>query len=639
MWRKIAFLLILIICCLPALADNKIDSLKIALKKAIADTAKVQCYNYLSKAYRVDNPSLAIEYAVKAEKISLGIAYNVGVALALNNKGFAQFFNADFEKAFSTFSRCLKFSRQTANVSAAGNALMGMGLVRMYQGEYEKSVKYFYKTLLALEHLNDHEGLAKIYNNIGEVYRYIGNYSLALKYLNLSLEKEILLNNQEGITESYSNIGNIHFSHNQFDKALEYYQLAISRKDSGIDVRNYATMMNNVGAIYGKNAEYDKALERFQEALGLYVSIGDKIGEAKALENIGTIELFIGNYSNAENRFLKVIKLGAEVGSKSQQILGYDGLTRLYEKVKDNKKAFESLQILKLLSDSLYNEKVLGEVSQIETNYKIVRKEKEIAVLNKEKAELQLIEQRAKEFRNYSYIAVGIVLAMGGAAFKRYRNKIKANERLEIAVAERTILLESQKKEMELMLKEIHHRVKNNLQLVSSLLNLELSYKPGISAEELAERCKEKIRCMAIIHDRLYKAEDFSKLNVNSYFSELAIVIARMSGANDIVKVELSEEALFLSLDVMIPCGLILNELVSNAFKHNNGLKEVKISFRKIDNHYELIVKDDGRGLPEGMDFKKLDSLGLSLVYDLANQIDGKITFENDNGLKAKLIF
>ncbi len=197
-------------------------------------------------------------------------------------------------------------------------------------------------------------------------------------------------------------------------------------------------------------------------------------------------------------------------------------------------------------------------------------------------------------------------------------------------------------KEQETLLYEVHHRVKNNLQVVSSLLNLQAG-EPG--NREIAESLREsqnRIRSMALIHEKLYQAGTLSRINLGEYLRDLA---ARLSHSYGVDRAEIFfelEEAVF-SLDKAIPCGLIFNEIMSNALKHAfpNGRKgKVSIGLRHLgDAVYELSVADNGVGFPKGLDPARTTSLGMQLVHTLSNQLDGKVVVEQNGGTTVRVTF
>jgi PAS domain S-box-containing protein len=198
--------------------------------------------------------------------------------------------------------------------------------------------------------------------------------------------------------------------------------------------------------------------------------------------------------------------------------------------------------------------------------------------------------------------------------------------------------------EKEVLLKEVHHRVKNNLQIISSIMNLQSAYvnEDDERLKDLLHHSRDRIRSMSLIHESLYQHKDFSALDLASYIDGLArnlMMSYSLSGKVDL-RLELAPTSLVL--DQAIPCGLILNELISNALKHafpTNAKGSVAIGLRCEEDRVELTVADDGLGLPAGFDPHRQGNLGLELVRTLVDQLDGRLEVRSGQGVTYLLTF
>ena len=204
--------------------------------------------------------------------------------------------------------------------------------------------------------------------------------------------------------------------------------------------------------------------------------------------------------------------------------------------------------------------------------------------------------------------------------------------------------LKTSLQEKEVLLKEIHHRVKNNLQVISSLLNLQSGHLKGKETLELFKESQNRIRSMALVHELLYLSEDLSSVDFKKYTYQLASQLISTYGLDPkIVNVKMNLEDAFLNIDEAIPCGLIMNELVSNCLKHafQEGLGgEINISlYKELDNRYVLTVGDNGVGMPKDLDFKNTKTLGLQVVNTLVDQLDGHIELDRSGGTSFRISF
>lgn len=196
--------------------------------------------------------------------------------------------------------------------------------------------------------------------------------------------------------------------------------------------------------------------------------------------------------------------------------------------------------------------------------------------------------------------------------------------------------------EKELLLKEIHHRVKNNLMVISSLLNLQSKYIKDKAALEVFRESQHRARSMALIHTMLYQSEDLKCIDFGDYISKLTTELFRTYVTRDNIKLNLDVGEVLLDINTSIPLGLIVNELVSNSLKHafpQGEGGEVTVSFQKTRDHYLFQVADTGVGFPEDLDYKKTNSLGMRLVNTLTGQLDGEIDLDTTQGTSFTIKF
>ncbi len=197
--------------------------------------------------------------------------------------------------------------------------------------------------------------------------------------------------------------------------------------------------------------------------------------------------------------------------------------------------------------------------------------------------------------------------------------------------------------EKEMLLKEIHHRVKNNLMIISNLLELQSYYINDKADLDVFRDSKTRADSMALIHEKLYQSTDLKKIDFGEYIHSLALdIFDTYNIASDRIKLVINVEDIMLDINVAIPLGLIINELLTNSLKYafpedKKGL--INIIFSKTDNIFTLIIKDDGIGLKPNTDIKNTESLGLELVNNLTRQIDGNVELECEDGVEFKITF
>ncbi len=207
-----------------------------------------------------------------------------------------------------------------------------------------------------------------------------------------------------------------------------------------------------------------------------------------------------------------------------------------------------------------------------------------------------------------------------------------AEEKIEKSLKEKTVLLQ-----------EIHHRVKNNLQIVASLLNLQSRHIKDKEALEIFQAARKRVFSMALVHERLYKSEDFASIDFRKYIEEMTVhLLSFHLDKMEKIKFEKDIEKTIIDISKAIPLGLILNELITNALKHafpKNREGKIKIKFNKKGSRYDLIISDDGIGFPKDLDFRKAESMGLTLITSLVNQLNGEIELDRSKGTSYKIKF
>ena len=226
----------------------------------------------------------------------------------------------------------------------------------------------------------------------------------------------------------------------------------------------------------------------------------------------------------------------------------------------------------------------------------------------------------------------------------------EAKERLEIEVEERKRAEEQTRaslQEKEVLLGEIHHRVKNNMQVIISLLNLQSAMEHNETVLEALRLSQNRISAMALVHESLYKSESMAEINLKKYLTGLVNRLSSAYSRKDLrISVILNiEEEIYVGMDQAVPCGLALNELISNSLKHafradgDGGRLEISAG-RLNDGRVEIMIRDNGVGLPEGLDWRNSNTLGLSLVTSLVErQLKGELELKAENGTSFIITF
>ncbi len=292
--------------------------------------------------------------------------------------------------------------------------------------------------------------------------------------------------------------------------------------------------------------------------------------------------------------------------------------------------AIQHLRTYNILNDSIFNETKSKQIAELQIQYETARQEQDIKLLRNESQLERNKLQQARLARNVTLAGIFMLLAIVGLLYNRYRLKQRSNRRLEEQQKEINLKNQSLEEllhekdrlleEKEWLLKEIHHRVKNNLQIVMSLLNYPVCLYENDAALVVIRENQHRVYAMSLIHQKLYQSENVALIDIPVYISELVDYL-RSSFDTRHIRFELDLALVKLDVAQTVPMGLILNEAVTNAIKYafpgnRGGLIAVTLQ-QTGSHHLQLIIKDNGVGLPAGMDINETDSLGMSLMQGL----------------------
>ncbi len=615
-------------------------------RKVKQDLYKIVPYNIKANYYLDYSYDSSIYYANKAIKLSKEYGNIKEQAIALNVIGNAYHLAGENFLALKTWEKGFKIAKEYNLEEEEAKLLFNMGVIFKIWGDYTKAVKYYQSALKTYEGLNDSILIAKILNNIGNIYfSYEIDYHKALSYYLKSLNIYMQYKDSIIIADICSNIGIAFLEMKQNEKSLEYFTRSYNiyklvGNNSGI-----AFSYNQFGEIQLMLGEFDKALKYFIKAQNIYKDIGEKGNYLYSYAQIAGVYKAMNEFDIALELHIEYLKNVLKQGFKSEILRQYKEISKIYESLGDFKKAIEYYKKYSELKDSLINEKNLNQIAKLETIYETEKKEKAIIQLEKEKI-TQTVEIKRQKFHKLLLFNITIMFFLLTTTIlviyqqNRKSNVILASKKHEIE--EKNILLKESIIEKETLLKEVHHRVKNNLQIISSILNLQTRYISDTKIYDQVLEGKNRVKSMALIHETLFSFNNLSSVNFKPYLTKLLKYITNTYKINGReIQNNIYVEDISFDIDVAIPIGLIINELVSNAYKYAFTYQKkgkINVILRKIENEKYLIrVSDNGIGLAK--DINNISTLGLRLVKKLVYQLDGELIIKRTNGTEFSIIF
>lgn len=558
-----------------------------------------------------------------------------------------------FDSSNAVYLIALPLAQELGNKLREKNICNNLGLGYQYQGKYDLAIDYFIKVLDLNLGDKDKENFSS-YLNIGVSYAAIGNDEEALLYYKKTLDIVDSTKNPEVLALVCKNMGDLYVENNQHNLADPYWLKAIKifkvLQDSNSIARYYLGKANQqVKLSNWEHAQlnFDTAYASFpkrngnkrlwgyiQTDYGKFIMLG--MSPSKKLDYQKAISTLQDAYATADKINLLSIKASAALA-----------LSTCYAARNQFKQAFEYAKIHSQTSDSILSEKAVNRTSELHTKLETERKEFQISLLEKEdEIKTQKIQEAKRVESNQQLIILILVVGVLSISvvlfflYKFSKQKEKANEEL----TTKNSIISKQKEEKEVLLKEIHHRVKNNLQIISSLLDLQSRSTKDLVAKAAVNDGQSRVKSMALIHQMLYQHENAGNILFKEYVVKLLNQLSSAHHPSPRVnhEVRIAEELVF-DIDTAIPLGLIITELLTNSYKYafkEIDSPEILIQIdQKTERTYTLTLKDNGKGLPNDLDPKTSKSLGLRLVKTLITQLNGTMNYNNQEGAMFILEF
>ena len=486
--------------------------------------------------------------------------------------------------------------------------------------------------------------MASMYRKFGRVYRDQNNNRASIDAYKKAIAYSTKSNNLKDICGTAGSMGQIYGNMKLYDSAIIYLKQALDLSEKiGFNdnvVRGYVHIMN----IYDNQGNIPEAFETLNQ-MEIWLNTKDIAPVIKGLAytSIADLDLRHGTsnrqlakrYLDSMQALLKITKPGTE--NMVDYYLGRSLLEFSNQKYDLGSEALTKYHEYKQIMD---NQLIEGHSQELAAKYETGKKDALIKNLNTERA-LQIKEQELSNIQKRGAFILAILLGILTLLFyNRFKLKKKASEALEVKNREieaQKAVIQTSLGEKETLLREIHHRVKNNLQIISSLLNIQSDNISDPSVLSSIREGQSRVQAMSLIHQNLYQSEHLSNVDIENYLQQLVVYLSEMfSKEGKDITVEVEAHDINFDIDTAIPLGLIVNELVSNAYKYafeqqNSG--KIKIGIKALSNEdYELHVDDDGKGLPPDFNPNKGKSLGLKLVNILSRQLRGKFSSKSSDG-------
>jgi two-component sensor histidine kinase len=491
-----------------------------------------------------------------------------------------------------------------------------MAWVHRKNGQLDQALQKDLEGLKLMETINDKAGICDAMTRISDNLTRQNRLKEALNYA----KKAIIIADENKLTSELFfvnfNAGDVAMSMSKYQESFNYYDKALSiAKKQNLGAPTLSDILNSRGNAYKKLKKFKEALQDYENCMKYAKESNYQNAINTVTANLGEINLLLGNYNEALKYQLETVRLQENNKDTSNLVENYHHVSTIYAKLGNYKSALAFKQKAYNLRDSIASMESDAKMSEMLTKYETEKKEETIASQESIILQQGLIQN----------LVIGLAVLLFGLLILGY---ISFQSR-----AKKNRLLASKNAENELLLKEIHHRVKNNLEVVSGLLALQSSQIDDQSTKDAMQESQNRVNSIGIVHQKLYQGTNLGAVEMKDYVLNLSESILDSFGATGKVDLELAMEQLDLDIDTAVPLGLIINELITNTVKYafpnkEHGKLTIKLE-RQKDNVLHLVVSDNGvgkSGITYGTGF------GGQLISLLTNQLNGTMTEENENG-------
>ncbi|SOE21758.1 Two-component sensor histidine kinase, contains HisKA and HATPase domains [Spirosomataceae bacterium TFI 002] len=541
--------------------------------------------------------------------------------------------------------QALQFFLQTDEKELISNAYKTVGFDLQFMQRFAEAEVQYFKGLEVAKSIEYQSGINSTHASLASLYTSTKDYKSALRYSEMVVASYEEEGNTHPLIRALVTLSNIYVQLEQPEKALNATNKALALV-ADLPEKYQASESYNVRAWRGKAL---RKLKRYDEALKDFEFSWKGMQEIYGAAKVNGWKGDIGSVYFLQNKYEKAIPFlkdyiehfkGKKVYNPEELKDHYLWLAESYKTIGKPDLAYKYLSEGKDIAINALEQETVALRGELRVKYETEQKDETISTQS------DLIQQQ-REIQWLTYAIVGLLTLILGGLFYTYRNNVNKNNQLRElnnSLEVTNVQLDKRNAENELLLKEIHHRVKNNLEIVSGLLELQSSQIDDPSVQAAMLSSQNRVHSMGIIHQKLYQSEHLTSIEMRDYFVNLGENIMNSFSSDGKVKIECDMPELVLDVDTAISVGLIANELLTNAFKYAFEGKEkgkIEITMKSNgpnDDNLELNITDDGIGKNEDSPAKGT-GFGTMLIDLLTKQLNGTISYKNENGTKVSLVF
>jgi len=509
------------------------------------------------------------------------------------------------------------------------NAVNNFGIIQSEIGDLPKALEYYFISLAIREYVNDDLGSSETYNNIGAIYGKLDDDKKSLENYEKAIVIAEKVNDNQLMAVVLSNIGILYKKTRETEKALQCYEKSLVIKKELNDTTGYGLTLGLIGEIYEGKGKLNEAFRFYNKSLVISKKEKDSKGMAISLNRIAKIYFKQNLVDKAKEKTLEALSFAKESDSDKLIMISALSLSSIYEREKSWDKAFEFQKLHIKMRDRVKSIEVQRKITEEQTKYDLSSQQQKIDFLSfKNKTQ----ETRLRENKIY-IILISIAFVFVSVLVLGYR---KSNKKKQLI----NELLERENDTKKTMLQEIHHRIKNNLQVVNSLLRMQASKTNDVDIKNAFKETQSRVLSIAKLHEKMYNSGDFKNINAKEHISLLVKDIIENYTVGTKVSLKLDLEELLFDSKIMMPLSLIINEIMTNSLKYAFNNEEdatITVRLKQLSaTKNELYIADNGIGYDIE---KEKKGLGTKLIQSLTKQISGTILQNTKNGTSITITF
>jgi two-component sensor histidine kinase/Tfp pilus assembly protein PilF len=632
-WRLDLLFLTLVLVATSYADAQKADSV-LATLGSVPDTAKIRHLNLIATQSLNRDVDLSRELAEKAVDISRQIGFQVGEANGLRVLGGVLMRQGKFKEAMESCRQAETIYAEVHDRGGTAEVLNAFGMIYSQQGQYPLALENFTKSLTMQRELNHKQQIPMTIENIGIIHFRQGDFQLALEFFKECHQAYLDQGNEGAANKILVNLGATYNKLAMPRQALESHLKSLDYFEKSNSVVGMGIAYNNIGGVYYMLENYPKAIENYSKSLEQKKKVNDKRGTSVSLANLAESRIMTRELDKALKDGLESLSIAEQIGSMEQVKVASELLSQIYEAKGNYRSALLFERKTAVAKDSLFSVDKTTQISRMRAIYE-TEKAEQAALLTQLQADIDIA--RNVQERNLFIVVASLLLVGALMTLYLYRQKRRSN----FVLSEKNQVIEKSLAERETLLKEIHHRVKNNLQIISSLLSLQSKTLQDTGAQGAISESRNRVKSMSLIHEQLYQENTMSGVDMKDYALRLVNSLADSYGVDrDQIGIEVKAEPVWLDVDSAIPLGLIMNELVSNSMKYafpagRTGC--IRVSIEEGPDTLRLQVYDDGIGMTSSAKNGEA-SFGLSMVRSLMRKLKAEMTIDSDAGTSVNLV-